>query len=95
MPEDYNTVSITDANRADLNELVFTCVANTLASMSAYTKKQFTGVVWQAIYAKLDEFSVDKASMTHLLLIIDSFLEQNNCYLIEDLDMFLLVSLQV
>ena len=91
MPEEYNTISVSESNRTELNELVFTCILKTFESMSTFTKKQYTAIVWKAIYAKIEEFKDDKASMIHLLLIIDAFLQANNCYLIEDLDIFLQV----
>lgn len=89
MPEDYNKISVTDDNRPELNELVFTCIAQTFESMSKYTKRQHTDVVWKCVYAKVDEFRDRKENMIHLMQIISGFLEANDCYFIEDLDLFL------
>ena len=92
IPEAYNKVEVTDGNRADLNELVHVCIAQTLESMSRFTKRQHTDIVWKCVYAKIEDFADRKESMVHLLQIVGVFLEANDCYFIEDLDLFLEVS---
>lgn len=61
----------------ELNELAFRCINQTIESISSYTKKEYSNVVWQSFYVNILSLKLSKFKIKLILNIFKHIIDHN------------------